>query len=160
MRERGRCARRFVDFLRDPFDPANNAGLFDELVARFVTTDIVAPPLEDALQTLARLRELHPTTRFPDDDALRRVWPELRVATKYLIMTHDLEHVRRNVAQTLSGEYELALLMLFEPCHPVDRLYGLAACSSVVHGVISSRSLAPVAGMLSGARRILKTAVS
>lgn len=146
-------ASRIRNFLFDPFDPANNSCLFDALVSRYIEHDVIGLTLEEAASVLEEHRARHVNYQFPDIDELRDVWPKLSAATKYLILTHDVEHALREIPQSVSGEYELAFSLLCAPRHKIDRLYGLIACSTAPYGALYSRSLAPYLGMLKSTKR-------
>lgn len=142
------------DFLFDPFDPVNNSHLFDAFVSRHIRHDLVGMTFDEAAAVIEAHRAHHTNYQFPDIDVLRDVWPRLSTATKYLILTHDLEHALRDIPQTVSGEYELAFSLLCFPRHKIDRLYGLIACATAPYGALHSRSLAPYFGMLKSAKRL------
>ena len=144
---------RVARFLRDPFDPVNNSLLFDALIARHIDHDIVAESIDAAVECIKEHSRQHPDFQFPDVDSLRALWDEISPATKYLIMTHDVEHALRGIPQSISGEYDLAFSLMCDPRHKIDRLYGFIACSTAPYGALRSRSLAPYFGILKSSKR-------
>lgn len=142
-------------FLRDPFDPVNNVLLFTRFVEPWLPTWVPAddaPCLDAVLESFDGWRESHPEYQFPDEARLREIWSQLGPASKELVYTHDTNHIVRDVRQDAAGEYELAVLMLLDPDHRLDRAYAGLALTTLPLGILRSPNgpTAPIRGVVRG----------
>lgn len=145
-------------FLRSPFDPAVNVGLFARLVE-----PVLPPPggeeadfddVEAVLDGIAGWRREFPDLRFPSDEEVRGAWPQLGPRARLLVATHDVNHGIRRCAQDAAGEYELAARLFRDPDYRTDRLYGALALATLPLGALHDpRSvLGALRGLLTAAR--------